>query len=189
MEGACILTSNHLTMLDPPLTYASSPRWLYALAAAKYKNQHIYGLTATWGRSVFVRRGEFDRQSLNQCLAILNAQHLLYIPIEGTRSKTGALIAGKSGVAYLATRTNAPIVPVAVWGVEQVLPNLRRGRRVDVHIHFGEPMTLVEGRARGTQLDSYTDEIMTTLASMLPDDYRGVYADHPMTLQKLSIEH
>jgi hypothetical protein len=43
--------------------------------------------------------------------------------------------------------------------------------------------SLPQGRTRSEQLDAYTDEIMTTIASMLPEDYRGVYRDHPLLAQ------
>jgi 1-acyl-sn-glycerol-3-phosphate acyltransferase len=185
-KGACILVSNHLTWLDPPLVYSGLKRGLYGLAAAKYRNKRILKLTFKLGRAVFVRRGEFDRDALRLCFAILEGGNALYASAEGTRSPTGALTKGKAGIAYLATRANVPIVPVALWGGENVVEDLKRFKRADVTTRFGAPFRLPEGRARGEELEQYTDEIMCTIAAMLPETYRGVYADHPRTLEKLN---
>jgi len=82
-----------------------------------------------------------------------------------------------SGVATC--RTGATIIPVAAWGQEQALGAWRRLKRPDIHIHIGEPFRLPAGaeRARTAELHGYTDELMMTLARMLPEKYRGVYAD------------
>ena len=185
-KGACILVSNHLTWLDPPLTYTGTRRGLYALAAAKHQNTRILKLTFTLGRAVFIRRGEFDRDALRQCFAILEGGNALYASAEGTRSPTGALTKGKAGIAYLATRANVPIIPVALWGGEDMVDDLKRFKRADVTTRFGAPFSLPEGRVRGEELEQCTDEIMCSIAAMLPEAYRGVYADHPRTLEKLN---
>jgi 1-acyl-sn-glycerol-3-phosphate acyltransferase len=109
---------------------------------------------------------------------------------EGTRSPTGALIEARPGASYLAARSGAPIVPVAVTGTEDknVVAHLKRLRRVKVITRIGEPFTLPPlGRGdREVELKKDTDEIMCRIAAMLPLEYRGVYADHPRTLELLN---
>jgi len=83
---------------------------------------------------------------------------------------------------------NAVIVPVVLWGTENVSAAWKTFSRADVHVKFGTPFRLPEGRARTAKLDEYTDEIMTTLAAMLPDAYRGVYKDHPLLAKKLMLQ-
>ena len=64
---------------------------------------------------------------------------------------------------------------------------LERLRRPAVTCRIGPPFRLASnGRAKGARLDELTDEIMTTLAAMLPPEYRGVYADHPGLRDKLA---
>jgi 1-acyl-sn-glycerol-3-phosphate acyltransferase len=185
-EGAFVLVLNHLSFLDSPLLFITVPRVIYMLAGERYQH-HIFSLLLRIGGAIFVQRGEVDRNALRQALNVLEDGHCLALAIEGTRSKTGQMIPGKTGAAYVATRSSAPIVPVAVWGTEQIFPTWKRFRRPDeVHIHFGKMFHLPEGHARSAELDAYTDDIMTTLASMLPEDYRGVYKDHPLLAQKLS---
>jgi 1-acyl-sn-glycerol-3-phosphate acyltransferase len=77
----------------------------------------------------------------------------------------------------LATRANVPVIPAAVWGTEQIISNLKHLRRSEVHLRVGQPIRFPEGRANQSQLEEYTDQIMLTIAAMLPPQYRGVYAE------------
>ncbi len=103
----------------------------------------------------------------------------LAVAVEGTRSHSGGLAEGKTGAAYLATRANVPLVPAVTWGTENIIPAWAHLRRADVYVVFGEPFRLPEGRARSAELEAYTEDIMVRLARMLPEQYRGVYREHP----------
>ena len=128
-------------------------------------------------RSVWVRRGEVDRQALCEALDVLNSGCVLGIAPEGTRSlSTHALQRGKTGAAYLATRTGVPIVPVGIIGTENLHHNMPRLRRTAVRVVVGKPFHLPEDQARGQELREYTDLIMQRIADLLPEEYRGVYA-------------
>jgi 1-acyl-sn-glycerol-3-phosphate acyltransferase len=129
-------------------------------------------------KTIFVARGEVDRHALGQALEVLKSGGVMAIAPEGTRSRTGGLQEGRSGVVYLAARSSAPIVPAAMWGQEKVMPGWVRLRRAPVHITFGPPIILPAEAAhfRAAELDSYTEELMLTLGRMLPPEYRGVYA-------------
>ena len=98
---------------------------------------------------------------------------------EGTRSRTGGLQQGRDGAVYLASRTGATIIPVVAWGQERAFEAWRRLRRPEIHVRIGAPIHLPPGAERGrtAELHGYTDELMLTLARMLPEQYRGVYAE------------
>jgi 1-acyl-sn-glycerol-3-phosphate acyltransferase len=177
--------SNHISYVDSPLIYIEVPTFINVLAAEKYEH-HPFRPILNFAGPIFINRGEADRVALRQALAVLEDGGVLGVAIEGTRSRTGGLGQGKSGAAYLATRANAPIVPVVMYGTEQVLPNLPRLRRTELHMAIGPPIHLPPGRARTEELDAYTDQIMVTMASMLPEKYRGFYADHPLLKERLS---
>ncbi len=187
-EGAVLIVSNHLHHLDSPVIGISLPRRTYVLAAEKYENHFPFGLILRTAGAIFIRRGEVDRVALRKAMNVLEDEYCLAVAVEGTRSKTGALAEGKTGAAYLATRLNVPLVPVVVWGTEEVIPSCLHLGRADVHVRFGEPFHLPEGRARSEQLKEYTEDIMLTLASMLPEQYRGVYQDHPQLTQELAAQ-
>jgi 1-acyl-sn-glycerol-3-phosphate acyltransferase len=184
-SGPYIMVSNHLSHVDPPLVYIELPAVVHVLAAEKYEH-HPFRPILNIAGAIFINRGEVDRKALRRALAVLEGGEILGIAIEGTRSKTGGLIRGKSGPAYLATRANVPLLPVVVYGTEKAFHNLRRLRRTDVYTVIGPPIHLPEGRADSKQLDAFTDQIMVTLAAMLPEEYRGVYADHPLLKERLT---
>ncbi len=103
---------------------------------------------------------------------------------EGTRSPTGGLQEAKDGIAILALRTGAPILPVGLSGTDRFWP---RGDRPHyggtVGLRVGRPFT-VSGAAGGSTggdrrqaQHRATEEIMTRVAELLPPRHRGAYAD------------
>lgn len=178
LEGGCIIAPNHLSWFDSPLLLIAVPRHITVLAANKYRRHPLFGpLLASMG-AIWIRRGEVDRQALQRALEVLRAGGCLGMAPEGTRSQTGALQRGKTGAVYLASRSGAKIVPVAITGTEKIAAALKRFRRGQARIEIGKPMEWsLSERLRGPQLEEYTELLMRRLAAMLPPEYRGVYAD------------
>jgi 1-acyl-sn-glycerol-3-phosphate acyltransferase len=110
---------------------------------------------------------------------------VLVITPEGTRSKVGHLIEGKQGVSYLAAKLGYPILPAAITGSFDPLffGQLKRLKRPHVTVTIGPMFNLPplpsESQGREEALKRDTDEIMCRLAVILPEEFRGVYADHP----------
>jgi 1-acyl-sn-glycerol-3-phosphate acyltransferase len=183
-QGPFILIINHLSSVDSLLIYGLVPPRLRltGLAAMKHRNDFIVGWALTKAGAIWVRRGEVDRKALRQSLDALAAGYPLALSPEGTRSKTGALIEGKNGATFLAVRSGAPILPSVAWGNEKIFPSLKRLRRARVQIHFETPFYLPPrgDGSRSEHIQYCTDLIMARMASMLPEDYRGVYAGHPL---------
>lgn len=177
--GPFILAPNHLHVFDLPVAFAYCPRQVCVFAANKWRNKLGGWVMKLVTTTIFVARGEADRRALSQALAVLQKGCVMAIAPEGTRSRTGGLLPGKSGVVYLAARSGAPIIPTAMWGQEKVMGGWVRLRRTAVHIHFGPPIYLPAEAAqlRTGELDGYTEQLMIALARMLPAEYRGVYAD------------
>jgi 1-acyl-sn-glycerol-3-phosphate acyltransferase len=171
--GAYIIASNHLTNWDAPLIYSQMPfgKPLVPIAADKWRDVLPIRWLLDSIDAVWIKRGEVDRDALRAITQVLKSGRAVGIAPEGTRSKTKALQPAKPGVAWLARSTGVPIIPVAVWGVEDIAPNLKRLRRTCVHIHFAPPITL----AREADVNASTAQIMHTIAALLPERYRGVY--------------
>jgi 1-acyl-sn-glycerol-3-phosphate acyltransferase len=171
--GAFIIASNHLTNWDAPLIYSQMPfgKPLVPIAADKWRDVLPIRWLLDSIDAVWIKRGEVDRDALRAITQVLKSGRAVGIAPEGTRSKTKALQPAKPGVAWLARSTGVPIIPVAVWGVEDIAPNLKRLRRTRVHIHFAPPITL----AREADVNASTAQIMYTLAALLPERYRGAY--------------
>jgi 1-acyl-sn-glycerol-3-phosphate acyltransferase len=178
-EGPTIIYLNHLSYIDSVAMFVVSPRRMQPLAAEKYEHHWFLGTLLRVAGAIFIQRGEVDRMAMKKATAVLEDGGMLALAIEGTRSKTGGLQPGKTGVAYFATRSDATLVPGVVWGTERLLPSLMRLRRADVYVKIGPAFKLPAGRARIDELEAYTDQMMVTLARMLPAQYRGVYRDHP----------
>jgi 1-acyl-sn-glycerol-3-phosphate acyltransferase len=180
--GGCILASNHVGILDAPLVFVFIEREdITALVADKYRHKFPINWLVNSVQAIWIKREEADLSALRQAREFLAKGGILGIAPEGTRSQTGGLAPAKTGVAYLADKAGVPVVPVAVTGAESGVRKLLLLRRPTFHIEFGEPITLppVDRRDRDGSLQRNTDEIMCRIATMLPFDYRGVYAEHP----------
>ena len=183
-EGALIVAGNHLGVLDALLVYYVVDRRDYIVMLAEYHSQYAYRrwLAKIVG-AIFVDRYQSDFAALREVLRRLNEGGVLIIAPEGTRSKTGGLLPGQPGTAYLAAKTGVPVLPVSIVGTEDrlILSNLKRLKRTPVKVNFGEPITFqpLSRQGREETLQGYTLEIMCQIAALLPVEYRGVYADHP----------
>jgi len=126
------------------------------------------------GDLVYVGAGR--RGAVTRLLEVLRSGGVVAILPEGTRSPTAALGRGERGVALLAARSGAPVVPAAAWGQERAGACWRRLRRVPVRVRIGSPLQVLPGGApdRASQ-QAFADEVMRTIAAMLPPEYRGVY--------------
>lgn len=119
-EGAVLLAGNHTGFLDGPLVFALSPRSATFLA----KSELFVGPLARvlgWLGQIPVHRGRPDRAALRSGLRVLQAGGALGVFPEGTRGE-GTLEEVSDGVAYLALRSGAPLVPLAVLGTKQAMP-------------------------------------------------------------------
>ena len=174
--GATILAINHLHLLDPFAVMPIVPRQIITLAASKWYHNLIVGSLLRLAGVIFVRRGEVDREALRQCLDVLRNDGMLAIAPEGTRSRTGSLQSAKAGIGYLAARSDALIVPVAIWGVEHLRDWLHL-RKPTCYVAIGHPFRpeRPEGKLSGEDLQQMADQVMVRIAELLPPEYRGVY--------------
>lgn len=190
-QGAYILASNHLSMLDPALAFAFLNRSdVTALVAKKHlKNPIIRPLINLVG-GIWLNREEADTRAMRMALQHLQNGGILGISPEGTRSKTQSLMRAKTGIAYLAEHAKVPIVPVGIYGTENAAPKIITLRRPRLTIRFGEPFFLLplNRDSRESLLRRNTDEVMCRIAALLPPSYRGAYADHPRLAEFLCQE-
>lgn len=170
-----ILATNHLTSWDPALILAiwPPPARLTVLAAEKWRKVLPILFIFNAMGAIWVKRGEVDRQALRACVDVLKHGGAMGMSPEGTRSRTGGLQKGRSGVAYLAMKAEVPVIPIALWGVEEIGHNRRRLRRTDVYVRIGAPMMMDPALS----LDQNTEHLMRTIAAMLPAQYRGIYGE------------
>lgn len=183
-EGNVIVAANHLGRLDTAALLCILDREdIIMPVAEKYKNHPLYGALGRAVNAVWLNRFDADYSALRQILDRMKQGGLLVIAPEGTRSKTEALQEGKMGVAFLASKSGYPILPVAVTGTEDraILENLKQFRRSKITVTAAELLyvDIPKGKGREEAMRQVTDEIMCQIAALLPEKYRGVYADHP----------
>ena len=173
-EGAFILASNHLSWIDIPLIPLYFSRPVVYMAKEETFRGRLAWLVRFMG-AFPVRRGEGDRQALRAADEQLKTGNILVMFPEGTRSKTHTLAAPHAGLGMIALRAAVPIVPVAVYGSEKVLKTFRPC----VTVTYGEPIVFKPKGSKITRedIDNVTEQVMQKIASMLPPEYRGVYAD------------
>ena len=187
--GPGILAANHLGRLDSPLIFSLVERAnITSLVADKYQNNFLLRPLVNAVHGIWINREQADFRALRQALEYIEGGGMLGIAPEGTRSRTGALMPAKTGVAYLAGRADVQVVPAGIWGTETAMAQLYRLRRPLIHIRFGKPFRLppLEHGDRSAGLQKNTDEIMCQIAALLPPAYRGVYAEHPKLRELLS---
>ncbi len=177
--GPLIVAPNHLHSLDTLVVGAVIPRWQAVFSADKFRGTLGGRMMELATQVIYVARGEADRAALSQGLAVLRAGKALAVAPEGTRSRTGGLQIGKPGAVYLASRTGATIVPVAVWGQDRAMGQWAHLRRATITVRILKPIVLPESaqRARSSELEADTERLMLALARALPPAYRGIYAD------------
>jgi 1-acyl-sn-glycerol-3-phosphate acyltransferase len=180
VRGPLIVISNHTGSLEVPMLFTwLQPRPVTGWAKIETWDKPFFGwLFNLWG-AIPVRRGEADMSALRAALDKLNEGYIFGVAPEGTRNKTGRLLRAHPGAVTLAMRSDAPILPIAHWGGEKFLHNLKRLRRTDFSMRVGRPFTLNTNGERITreQRQQVVDEMMYQLAALLPEEYRGEYSD------------
>jgi 1-acyl-sn-glycerol-3-phosphate acyltransferase len=177
-QGPGIVYINHTSLIDSVTVLNSIPRDVVPIARFDFGNVPIWGIfPKLWG-TIPIKRGAVDRDALAQAVQVLKSGELLLMAPEGTRSP--AMRRAKDGMAYLAARTGAPVIPAAVEGTDG-FPSIspRRWAQPGAHIRIGRPFRfrLPDGKVTRGRLRRMTDEAMYRLAALLPPARRGVYAD------------
>lgn len=190
-DGPLIIASNHLSNADGVILGAwLTPRLgrrIHWLGKREMLEWPVVGPMARAGSVHPVDRGAADVEAFRLAQRILDEGHVLVVFPEGTRSTTGGLQEAKDGLALLALRSGAPILPVGVFGTDRFWPRHsfpRPGGRVGLRIGEAYRLSDVipEGVDRKTAKRLATHEIMARIAAVLPERHRGVYgtvADAP----------
>jgi 1-acyl-sn-glycerol-3-phosphate acyltransferase len=183
-EGSFVIATNHLGIVDAPIAFYALDRWdMFVLIAEKWEKVTVFRWLGKYFNFIFIDRYNPDIKNLRKAISLMEHNNILVIAPEGTRSRVGSLIEAKPGVSYLATKLNRPIVPVGITGTEDkaLFGNLKKLRRAHITLTAGEAFTLppLPRENRDEALKQYTDEIMCRIAAILPEKYRGFYANHP----------
>ena len=186
-----VIAANHIGRLDAALAYYIFDRPdIIVMVAEKYQKYAFTRWLTHVVNGIFIDRYNADVGALRQTLRRLQSGGILTMTPEGTRSKSGNLIEAKPGGIYLAWKAGVPILPAALTGTEDavVKDRLKHFKRLDIKAIAGRPFMLppVKGKDRDAAMQEYTDEVMCRIAALLPEERRGVYAEHPRLKELLA---
>lgn len=178
-SGPTLLVMNHIGLIDPVVVVGVvKSRWVIPMSKIENFHNPIIGpMARLWG-AYPVHREQVDRKALQDTLDLLNAGHCVLIAPEGTRQPQ--LIAAKAGFTYVATKTNAAIVPIGLEHTDRFESNIKRLKRTQIEVRFGPAFRFkTDGRSRipRGEMDRMTQEAMYQLAHLVSEQRRGFYAD------------
>ncbi len=186
-DGPLIIAANHASNLDAPVIgswlISRLGRRIHWLGKKELFDWPIIGWIAANGGVHPVDRDAADVDAFRLAQRILDEGHVLFVFPEGTRSPDGTLQEARDGVALLALRTGAAIVPIGIAGSDRVWPKDQRlphpGGHVTVRV--GRPFRAADELPPGTDRKAAkglaTALIMGRIAALLPAHQRGVHAD------------
>lgn len=178
-KGPVIIAANHQSYADPPIVFLAVRRPLWFMAKEELFRNPAVGFLLRQLHAYPVGRSGRDREAASWALDQLAAGLGIVLFPEATR-RPGAMGPGTNGLAFLAARSGAPVIPVGITGTEHMVawwripfPFCR------IKVVIGEPVTVKRfaGRVPRDELSSMTETVMRRIAELLPVGYRGVYAD------------
>jgi len=178
-RGPVVVAMNHRAFFDGPFVFGFVPRPITCLVKVEAFTPGAAYILRSTGQ-IPVRRDRVDLGAVRLCLRILRGGGVVGIFPEGSRGN-GLVERARPGVAYLAMRTGAPVVPLALHGTD----TLRHGtRRTDVRLVAGPPIRLpaVDPKARlnrrvvAEQAERVRVALAALVAGSAPDDDRTVAA-------------
>ena len=190
LSGGCVYAINHTMGPDYVIVGYASPRQVYYMAKSEVFAFHPWLAALVTAAGAFpVQRGKGDLQAVEQAAAFVLTGKIVGMFPEGTRSRSGELQRGKTGVARIAMMAQAPIVPVVVINSEPVLRDvLKLQRRPLVTVRFGEPVMAFGSVEDPEEVRQLTTNLMLGMAALLPPERRGYYADPDAVRQADLIE-
>lgn len=166
-SGPFVLAPTHRSIIDTPVASSVRARRMRFMGADKWWSNRTFGKILTLVGGFPVTRGAADRQALERTIAVIEAGEPAVIFPEGER-KSGPVVQPLfRGVAYMAGKTNVPVVPVGIGGSERAMP---KGARFiypsKIHVIVGAPIfPKVDGTGRVPRdsVRGLTDELHTEM--------------------------
>lgn len=180
-----IVAINHVSLYEAPFIGAFWPEQLEVMGAVDVWSKPGQNILARMWGGIPVHREEYDRVLFDTVLEALASGYPLLIAPEGGRSHQPGLRQAKPGIAYLVEISGLPVVPVGIVGTtDDYWEKARKGQRPVLEMRIGKPIQLPPVQGKGAERraarQNNADLVMRTIAGLLPDEYRGVYADTPI---------
>jgi 1-acyl-sn-glycerol-3-phosphate acyltransferase len=182
-KGPLLVVGNHFNFLDP-VALIKITDWPLEFVGGSHRPNapsFLSWFADTWG-ILPVFRGSVSRSTMLASKAVLAQGGVLATFPEGG-SWASVLRPARPGAAFLASQSNAPLLPVGFDGLVDVFPKFRRGKRARVKVRIGQlfgPFFVSErGETNRMRLDEIGNEIMRHIAELIPPERRGYYSNDP----------
>ena len=179
--GPLIIVANHQSNFDPALLSTSIPRRTVFLAKRDaFKPPIVSWLLRSYG-AFPLNRGGADIRAYRWALDQLERDQALVLFPEGTRT-SGGMRRARTGVARLALKSQAPLLPVGITGTEPLQGVVRLFKPTgEIRMNIGSVFSIpsIDESLSKEVLGSLTDMIMQRVAALLPPSYQGVYRPQP----------
>jgi len=181
LSGGVILACNHQCYLDPPFAACLLRRQCHFLARSTLFRFGPFGWLIRNVGAVPLERGESDTRALRRAVEMLRAGALLTLFPEGTRSRDGGLGRVQPGVAAIALRAGAPVVPTFIHGAFDAWPRTRKlPRPRPVGVFYGAPLLPPAEAAEGPGHKERVRQLTIRIQQALEELQRRAFVVMPL---------
>ncbi|NUN66484.1 1-acyl-sn-glycerol-3-phosphate acyltransferase [Pseudanabaena biceps] len=159
LTGKLIVVSNHASDFDPLIVGSCMGRAVAFMAKEELFKIPVIGQAITAFGAYPVKRGAGDRGALRAAIGSIEQGWATGIFLEGTRTLDGRVTSPKLGAAMIAVKTQAPFLPISIWGTERILPKGKKFPKLfqPVTVRIGQLIPPPEASDRAT-LEAYTQK-------------------------------
>ncbi|WP_431193388.1 lysophospholipid acyltransferase family protein [Trichocoleus desertorum] len=165
-QGPLVIVSNHASDFDPPIVSCCVRRPVAYMAKEELFQVPVLKQAIRLYGAYPVKRGSADRSAIREAMAALDQGWAAGIFLQGTRTVDGRIPSPKLGAALIAAKTQAPLLPVSLWGTQAII---RKGsatpRPVPLTIRIGQPIPPPRSTER-EELEAVTQQCVEVIHAM-----------------------
>lgn len=152
-QGPLVVVSNHASDFDPPLLSCCIGRPVAYMAKEELFQIPVFSRAIELYGAYPVKRGSADRSAIRAAVKYLEAGWAAGVFLQGTRTPDGKITEPKLGAALIAAKTNAPLLPVSLWGTDRII---EKGSTIPRSV----PVTVRIGRAIAPPTSTNKEELL-----------------------------
>jgi len=164
-HGAFVAVSNHASYADPPLLSCAVGRPVAFMAKEELFKNPLFSQAIQLYGAYPVRRAKADRHAIKTALSFLERGWATGVFLSGTRTTDGSIQNPKTGAALLAAKANVPLLPISLWGTQEILQGGGLPRSVPITIRIGQLIPPPSSTSH-SELDRITQLCAEQIAAM-----------------------